>query len=182
MTSIRRAAGWYALGLALGWAGADPAMALAPRAASASEIQLALKKLQVLASALYVAAHPDDENTRLIAWLAEGRLADTAYLSMTRGDGGQNLIGPEIGDLLGVIRSQELLAARRIDGGRQFFTRAIDFGYSFSIEETLQKWGRDEIISDYVRLIRMTRPDVIVGMNPTGTLRKSHPPKAASPA
>ena len=94
-----------------------------------SEIKLKLKKLNFLGSVLYVAAHPDDENTRAITYLANDRLAAAAYLSMTRGDGGQNLIGPEIGELLGLIRTQELLAARRIDGGQQFFTRAIDFGF-----------------------------------------------------
>ncbi|MFZ5999137.1 MAG: PIG-L family deacetylase, partial [Bacteroidota bacterium] len=98
------------------------------RQLSASEIKLKLKKLNFLGSVLYVAAHPDDENTRVIAYLANERLAATAYLSMTRGDGGQNLIGPEIRDQLGLIRTQELIAARRIDGGEQFFTRANDFG------------------------------------------------------
>ena len=97
---------------------------------ASSEIKLKLRKLNFLGSVLYVAAHPDDENTRAIAYLANDRMAATAYLSMTRGDGGQNLIGPEIRDLLGLIRTQELLAARRIDGGQQFFTRANDFGFS----------------------------------------------------
>jgi LmbE family N-acetylglucosaminyl deacetylase len=102
----------------------------------ASQIRLKLKKLNYLGAVLYVAAHPDDENTRAIAYLANDRLAATAYLSMTRGDGGQNLIGPEIRDLLGLIRTQELLAARKIDGGEQFFTRANDFGFSKSAKET----------------------------------------------
>ena len=177
--SIRRASAACALGIALGWAGAGPALALAPRRAGASEIQLALKKLQVLASALYVAAHPDDENTRLIAWLAEGRLADTAYLSMTRGDGGQNLIGPEIGELLGVIRSQELLAARRIDGGRQFFTRAIDFGFSKSPEETLRFWDREQVLADTVRIYRQFQPDVVITRFPAGE-RETHGHHTAS--
>src|SRR5690606_34551577 len=103
---------------------------------NSAAIKLKLRKLNFLGSVLYVAAHPDDENTRIIASMANGELAATAYLSMTRGDGGQNLIGPEIRDLLGVIRTQELLAARRIDGGQQFFTRAVDFGYSKSADET----------------------------------------------
>lgn len=127
-----------------------------------SEIKLKLKKLNFLGSVLYVAAHPDDENTRAITYLANDRLASTAYLSMTRGDGGQNLIGPEIGELLGLIRTQELLAARRIDGGQQFFTRAIDFGFSKNYQETLQIWGKEEILSDVVQIIRQFKPDVIL--------------------
>jgi LmbE family N-acetylglucosaminyl deacetylase len=117
--------------------------------------------LSVLGRALYVAAHPDDENTGLIAFWANGSLYDTAYLSLTRGDGGQNLIGPELGDQLGVIRTQELLAARRIDHGKQFFTRANDFGYSKSSAETLRFWDRDKILADTVWTIRKFRPDVI---------------------
>ncbi|HUD72418.1 MAG TPA: PIG-L family deacetylase, partial [Dongiaceae bacterium] len=111
--------------------------------------------------------HPDDENTRLIACMANGRLADTAYLSMTRGDGGQNLIGSEIGEQLGIIRSQELLAARRIDGGRQFFTRAIDFGFSKSPEETLRIWDGDTVLSDTVRVFRAFQPDVVITRFPS---------------
>ncbi|MCE2997319.1 MAG: PIG-L family deacetylase [Cyclobacteriaceae bacterium] len=129
---------------------------------SASEIKLKLKKLNFLGSVLYVAAHPDDENTRAIAYLANDRLASTAYLSMTRGDGGQNLIGPEIRDLLGLIRTQELLAARRIDGGQQFFTRANDFGFSKNAKETFEIWNKNEILSDVVRVIRQFQPDVIL--------------------
>jgi LmbE family N-acetylglucosaminyl deacetylase len=129
---------------------------------SSSEIKLKLKKLNFLGSVLYVAAHPDDENTRAITFLANDRLAATAYLSMTRGDGGQNLIGPEIGELLGLIRTQELLAARRIDGGQQFFTRAIDFGFSKNYQETLEIWNKDEILSDVVQVIRQFQPDVIL--------------------
>lgn len=129
---------------------------------SASEIKLKLKKLNFLGSVLYVAAHPDDENTRAIAYLANDRLASTAYLSMTRGDGGQNLIGPEIRDLLGLIRTQELLAARRIDGGQQFFTRANDFGFSKNAKETFEIWNKNEILSDVVKVIRQFQPDVIL--------------------
>ncbi|MBX2966781.1 MAG: PIG-L family deacetylase [Cyclobacteriaceae bacterium] len=121
-----------------------------------------LKKLNFLGSALYVAAHPDDENTRVIAYLANERLAATAYLSMTRGDGGQNLIGPEMRDLLGLIRTQELITARKIDGGEQFFTRANDFGYSKSADETFETWNKDEILSDVVRVYRSFQPDVIL--------------------
>ncbi len=127
-----------------------------------SEIKLKLKKLNFLGSVLYVAAHPDDENTRAIAFMANDRLAATAYLSMTRGDGGQNLIGPEIRDLLGLIRTQELLAARKIDGGQQFFTRANDFGFSKNVKETFEIWNKQEILSDVVKIIRQFQPDVIL--------------------
>ena len=109
-----------------------------------------------------IAAHPDDENTALLAYFARGRSMRTAYISLTRGEGGQNLIGSEQSDLLGVIRTQELLAARRIDGAEQFFTRAIDFGYSKSADETLEKWGREKVLSDIVWAIRRFRPDVIL--------------------
>lgn len=129
---------------------------------ASSEIKLNLKKLNFLGSVLYVAAHPDDENTRAITYLSNDRLVATGYLSMTRGDGGQNLIGPEIGELLGLIRTQELLAARRIDGGQQFFTRAIDFGFSKNYQETLEIWNKDEILSDVVHVIRQFQPDVIL--------------------
>lgn len=129
---------------------------------NASQIKLKLKKLNFLGSVLYVAAHPDDENTRVITYLSNDRLATTAYLSLTRGDGGQNLIGPEIGDLLGLIRTQELLAARRIDGGQQFFTRAIDFGFSKSADEAFQVWGKENVLSDVVKIFRQYQPDVII--------------------
>ncbi len=128
----------------------------------ASQIKLDLKKLNTLGAVLYVAAHPDDENTRAIASLVSERLVNTAYLSMTRGDGGQNLIGPEIRDLLGLIRTQELIAARRIDGGQQFFTRANDFGYSKNSKETFDIWNKNEILSDVVRVIRQFKPDVLL--------------------
>ncbi|TGE16787.1 PIG-L family deacetylase [Hymenobacter elongatus] len=138
------------------------AHAQAPKTYSASEILLGLKKLNVLGSVLYVAAHPDDENTRLIAYLANGRLLETGYLSCTRGDGGQNLIGPELREQLGVIRTQELLAARRIDGGRQFFTRANDFGFSKTAEETFTIWDKEQVLADMVWVIRQRRPDVLI--------------------
>ena len=136
-------------------------------ARTAAETQLALKKLTVVGSALYVAAHPDDENTAMLAWLSNDRLVRTGYLSLTRGDGGQNLIGDEKGELLGVIRTQELLAARRIDGAEQFFSRAIDFGYTKSPQETLTLWDRDKILSDVVWVIRKFQPDVIMTRFPT---------------
>lgn len=138
------------------------AFAQAPRSYSSSEILLQLKKLNTVGSVLYIAAHPDDENTRLIAYLANEKCLRTGYLSLTRGDGGQNLIGPEQGVELGVIRTQELLAARRIDGGEQYFTRAYDFGFSKSPEETLQKWNKDSVLSDMVWVIRNFRPDIII--------------------
>jgi LmbE family N-acetylglucosaminyl deacetylase len=127
-----------------------------------SQIKLKLKKLNFLGSVLYMAAHPDDENTDIISYLSNEKLAAAAYLSLTRGDGGQNLIGPEIRDLLGLIRTQELLAARRIDGGQQFFTRANDFGYSKSADETFQIWGKENIFHDAVKVIRQYQPDIII--------------------
>lgn len=133
-----------------------------PRVMDAAELHLALKKLNVVGSALFVAAHPDDENTALLSYLAKGRLVRAAYLSVTRGEGGQNLIGSEQGDLLGIIRTQELLAARRIDGAEQYFTRAIDFGYSKTSEETIRIWGHEQALADVVWIIRKFRPDVIV--------------------
>ena len=133
-----------------------------PKKPTASEIYHNLERLNFLGSALYIAAHPDDENTRLISWLANDLKARTAYLSITRGDGGQNLVGPEIRELLGVIRTQELLAARHTDGGEQFFTRAIDFGYSKHSDETLEIWNKKEVLGDVVRAMRKFRPDVII--------------------
>ncbi len=133
-----------------------------PAQPHAAEILHRMQKLNVLGSVLYIVAHPDDENTRLITWLANGKKVRTGNLSLTRGDGGQNLIGPELGDALGIIRTQELLEARRIDGGEQFFTRAVDFGYSKSAEESFAKWGKQEVLSDVVRVIRTFRPDIII--------------------
>ena len=127
-----------------------------------SEIKLKLKKLNVLGTVLYVAAHPDDENTRAITYFANEKYFTSGYLSMTRGDGGQNLIGPEIRDLLGAIRTQELLAARKVDGGNQFFTRANDFGFSKSATETLNIWDKQTVLSDVVRVIRQFQPDIIL--------------------
>jgi LmbE family N-acetylglucosaminyl deacetylase len=133
-----------------------------PPQPNAAQIALGLRKLGVAGSVLYVAAHPDDENTALLAYLANGALLRTAYLSVTRGDGGQNLIGSEQGPPLGLIRTQELLAARRIDGAEQFFTRARDFGFSKSPDETLRIWGKDAVLADMVAVIRKFRPDVLV--------------------
>ncbi len=139
----------------------------------AAEAKLALDRLNVVGSVLMIAAHPDDENTALLAYFARGRKVRTGYLSLTRGEGGQNLIGPEQGDALGVIRTQELLAARRIDGAEQFFTRAIDFGFTKTTQETFEKWGHDKILSDVVWVVRRFRPDVIV-LRFTGTPRDGH--------
>lgn len=136
--------------------------AQAPEKWTSGDIHEGVKKLNVLASALFVAAHPDDENTRLIAYLANHKYANTAYLSMTRGDGGQNLIGPEIRELLGVIRTQELLAARGVDGGQQFFTRANDFGYSKHPDETFNIWNKEVVKQDVVYAVRNFKPDVII--------------------
>ena len=133
-----------------------------PKKLNSSEIYEAVQKLNVLGSVLYIAAHPDDENTRLISYMSNEVKARTAYLSLTRGDGGQNLIGPEIRELLGVIRTQELLAARGIDGGEQLFSRANDFGYSKHPDETLEIWNKDEVLSDVVWAIREFKPDVII--------------------
>ncbi len=133
-----------------------------PEKLNASEIHQAVKKLNFLGSVLYLAAHPDDENTRLISYMSNHVKARTAYLSLTRGDGGQNLIGPELRELLGVIRTQELLAARRTDGGEQLFTRANDFGYSKHPDETLAIWNKDEVLSDVVLAIRQFKPDIII--------------------
>ncbi|WP_435416014.1 PIG-L family deacetylase [Polaribacter aestuariivivens] len=133
-----------------------------PQKLSSNQIYEKIQKLNFLGTALYVAAHPDDENTRLIAYLANNVKARTGYLSLTRGDGGQNLIGPEIRELLGVIRTQELLAARSIDGGEQLFTRANDFGYSKHPDETLKIWNKEAVLSDVVWAIRTFKPDVII--------------------
>ncbi len=125
----------------------------------------AVLRLPVVASLLHTGAHPDDENSALVAYVSRGLHARTAYLSLNRGEGGQNLIGPELYDAIGVIRTEELMAARRFDGAEQFFTRAYDFGFSKSVEETLDYWNRDEmLLSDVVRVIRRFRPDVIVSV------------------
>ena len=119
-------------------------------------------------------AHPDDENNGLLVMLNRGQGYRTALATATRGNGGQNEIGPEIFEALGVLRTGELAALHRFDGAEQYFTRAVDFGYSFSIDETFEKWGREEITADYVRLIRTIRPDVIVALPPTGNAGGQH--------
>lgn len=146
----------------------------------AEDIYQDIEKFGVLANVLYVAAHPDDENTRLISYLSSHLHVNTTYLSMTRGDGGQNLIGPEIREMLGIIRSHELLEARKIDGGNQLFTRANDFGYSKTPDETFNIWDRKEVLSDVVWAIRKTKPDIIINRFSTDTSRPNHGHHTAS--
>src|SRR5512145_3088804 len=126
-------------------------------------VELALRKLDTVGNFMMTAAHPDDENNGMLAYFAHGKGFRTSLVTATHGEGGQNEIGPELFVPLAVLRTEELLAAHRFDGAEQYFTRAIDFGYSFSIEETLEKWGHQEILGDFVRMIRTIRPDVIVG-------------------
>jgi LmbE family N-acetylglucosaminyl deacetylase len=137
-------------------------LAQLPAKPNAIEIYNQIEKLNFLGSVLYIAAHPDDENTRLITYLSNNIKARTGYLSLTRGDGGQNLIGPELRELLGVIRTQELIEARKIDGGEQFFSRANDFGFSKNPEETLEIWDKEQVLSDVIWTIRKFQPDVII--------------------
>jgi LmbE family N-acetylglucosaminyl deacetylase len=144
-----------------------------PEDRGVSGLILALRRLPTIASVLHTAAHPDDESTELLAYLARGQGARVAYLSLNRGEGGQNGIGPELWENLGVIRTEELLAARKLDGAEQYFTRAFDFGFTRSPEETLQKWNREEILGDMVRVIRRMRPLVLVS-GFTGTARDGH--------
>ena len=122
---------------------------------------------------LWIAAHPDDEDTNLIAWLARGRNVNTAYMSLTRGDGGQNLIGNELGEALGVIRTEELLAARRIDGAHQYFGREYDFGFSKTADETLKHWPRDSVLNDVMTVMRAFRPHIVITTF-SGTTRDGH--------
>src|SRR5688572_6200253 len=154
-------------------------LAQAPTTYNSSEVLLRIQKLKVLGSVLYIAAHPDDENTRLLGWLSNAKLVRTGYLSITRGDGGQNLIGDEQGIELGLIRTQELLAARRLDGAEQFFTRAFDFGYSKSTDEALKFWVKDQVLSDVVWVIRKFQPDVIITRFPPDN-RAGHGQHSAS--
>ncbi|MCP5103457.1 MAG: PIG-L family deacetylase, partial [bacterium] len=138
---------------------------------SGAEIKIALEKLQVLGSALYIAAHPDDENTAVLAWLSREKKVRAGYLSLTRGGGGQNLIGSEKGALMSVLRTHELLGAREIDGAEQFFTRAVDFGYSKTAKESMAIWGKEKILEDMVFIIRKFRPDVLLTRFPANSSR-----------
>ena len=133
-----------------------------PEQWNSSRLYHELMKFNTLGSVLYVGAHPDDENTRLIAYFANEQMAKTSYLSLTRGGGGQNLIGPELKSALGIIRTHELLKARAVDGGQQLFTRAKDFGYCKHPEEAFKEWGEDEILRDLVRAFRRYQPDLVV--------------------
>ena len=150
------------LAFVAGWLAAVGGPLRAAPTLTPPEILHELRSFRTMGTVLHVGAHPDDENSQLLAYLSRGRDYRMAYLSLTRGDGGQNEIGPEFGPLLGVARTQELLAARRIDGGRQFFTRALDFGYSKQMDQTLAIWDRQQVVADIVRVIRTFRPDVIV--------------------
>lgn len=152
----------------------NAAFSQAPKKVTSADIHQSIKKLNVLANVFYVAAHPDDENTRLISLLANQYKANVYYLSMTRGDGGQNLIGSEVEDLLGVIRTNELLQARRVDGGKQLFTRANDFGYSKKPSETMRIWNRDAVLSDIVWHVRNHKPDIIINRFNADTVRENH--------
>ena len=153
---------------------------VAPKKPTSSDIYEGIKKLNVLASVLYVAAHPDDENTRMISYFSNARHTDITYLSLTRGDGGQNLIGSELRELLGALRTQELLMARSTDGGKQLFTRANDFGFSKSPAETMRIWGKQEVLSDVVWAIRKLQPDVVINRFSTDTSYDTHGHHTAS--
>src|SRR4051812_29864125 len=132
-------------------------------------LELTLRKLASTGTFMQTDAHPDDEDNGLLAMLGHGQGMRTTLVTLTRGDGGQNEIGPELGQSLGVLRTEELLAVHRFDGAEQYFTRALDFGYSFSIDESIEKWGHDEIVGDLVRQIRTIRPDVVAGFLCGGT-------------
>ncbi|PKH69115.1 LmbE family protein [Flavobacterium sp. ALD4] len=151
-----------------------------PQKLNSVEIYNQIQKLNFLGSVLYIAAHPDDENTRLISYLSNEKKARTGYLSLTRGDGGQNLIGPQLRELLGVIRTQELLEARKIDGGEQFFSRANDFGFSKNPEETLQIWDKEKVLSDVIWAIRKFQPDIIINRFDHRTAGTTHGHHTAS--
>src|SRR6187455_1311140 len=170
-TTRSRALGLCALALLACVAGRAPAAAqidpLAPATSGGvPEIDRELGRLVAHQRLLVIGAHPDDEDTSLLAFATRGLGADAAYLSLSRGEGGQNVVGPQLGADLGLIRTQELLQARRVDGARQFFTRAFDFGFTSSLEETLRFWPKQELLRDAVRIIRRFRPQVVVSIFP----------------
>src|SRR5437763_9163234 len=144
-----------------------------PEDRGAMGLSQALKRLDVIGSVLHTGAHPDDENSALLAWLARGQGIRTAYLSATRGEGGVNLVGSELFEALGVIRTEELYGARRLDHAQQFFTPNYEFGFSKSAEDTFTKWPHEQVLGDFVRVIRYFRPEIIISRF-TGTLRDGH--------
>lgn len=168
------------LWLSLGFVWTLPLQAQQPRIMNSAELKIALEKLLCLGSVLYIAPHPDDENTAVLAYLAKEKRLRTGYLSLTRGGGGQNLIGPEKGELLSVVRTHELLEARKIDGAEQYFTRAVDFGYSKTADESLSIWGRENILEDMVYVIRSFQPDVLLTRFPAENNRSGHGHHSAS--
>ena len=151
-----------ALGLLAPLAPAEPPLQPLDLDRGTSGLALALRKVGVSSRVLYVTAHPDDEMNGVLVRLSRGLGVRTALLTVTRGEGGQNAIGPELFDALGVLRTGELMAIHRHDGAEQYFGRAYEFGFSFSVEETLAKWGREETLGDIVRVVRSFRPDVIL--------------------
>src|SRR6476646_6169196 len=144
-----------------------------PEDRGAMGLSQALKRLDIVGSVLHTGAHPDDENSALLAWLARGQGVRTAYLSATRGEGGVNLVGSELFEALGVIRTEELYGARRLDHAQQFFTPNYEFGFSKSADDTFTKWPHDQILGGYVRVIRYFRPEIIISRF-TGTPRDGH--------
>ena len=158
-----RRATWTSLFLLIGAVGTGRGQALSPAGTGGvAALANALEQLGANKRVLVIGAHPDDEDTQLLAWLSRGAGVQAAYLSLSRGEGGQNLIGPELGPALGIIRSEELLAARRIDGAHQFFTRAYDFGFSKSVDEAFRFWPHDSVLKDVIDVIRRFRPQIIV--------------------
>jgi LmbE family N-acetylglucosaminyl deacetylase len=169
---VRRAL-WISLALGIGAAGAAAGQFGPPGTGGVAALATALKQLGANKRVLVIGAHPDDEDTELLAILSQGLGVQVAYLSLTRGEGGQNLIGPELGPELGLIRTEELLAARRLDGARQFFTRAYDFGFSKTLDEAFRFWPRDSLLADVLAVIRRFRPQIVVSIF-SGTPRDGH--------
>jgi hypothetical protein len=157
--------------LAASVAGAGTRAQMPPVSGMKGEVGLGLllRQLKTTAVLMQAVAHPDDENNAMLAATGWGQGVRTVVVSATRGDGGQNEIGPELFDALAAARTEELLSVHQFDSAEQYFTRAVDFGYSFSVDETFEKWGRQEILGDYVRLIRTIRPDIVIGMRPDGS-------------
>jgi len=165
---VRRAL-WCSLSLCIGAVGTGLGQLAPPGTGGVAALTGALGQLGANKRVLVIGAHPDDEDTELLALLSRGMGVQAAYLSLTRGEGGQNLIGPELGPELGIIRTEELLAARQLDGARQFFTRAYDFGYSKTAEETFRFWPRDSLLADLLDVMRRFRPQIVVSIRATAT-------------